>query len=119
MKKKARRFGLCLAVVHVAGVALTAWYVQTSSSGQAVLVWLYWLGIDFPIGFLQFVLYASSSYSGWVNEISNTHPFLAQMLDSPNIVDGILGTIWWYFVGYYVWKLASGGPRAKSVPNHD
>jgi hypothetical protein len=67
-----------VAAVHLVGVVLTAWYVSVASqtSGQAVLVWVYWGFIDFPISFLAYSLL-------------NGQFFLAHAL---------IGTLWWFFL---------------------
>ena len=62
-----------VAVIHIEGVGVTYWYVATSSDGQAVLVWSYWVFIDFPF-----------SLPLWV------------LSDSFVFIHGIVGTIWWF-----------------------
>jgi hypothetical protein len=72
------RIAAAAAGVHIVLVVLTAWYVSVASqtSGQAVLVWIYWGAIDFPISFLSYFLL-------------NGHFFLAHAL---------IGTLWWFFL---------------------
>lgn len=111
MLTKAHWFGLCLASLHALGFALLNWYVVASSAPQPQWAWIFVLAVDFPVSLLNFV------GVNLLNELGAAHPLLAQILG--NIVDGFLGTIWWYLVGYYSWRLASGGPRAKTVPERD
>jgi hypothetical protein len=58
-----------VAILHLAGVLWTASYVSHSLEGQAPLVWVYWIVIDLPWSLLPF--------------------------QSPLLVHGLIGTVWW------------------------
>ena len=83
--KGAYRIAALVAAVHVVGVALTAWYVSVAeqTSGQAGLVWAYWIIIDFPVSFLGYTLL-------------NGHFLLVPL---------VIGTIWWFFLAVVVTRI--------------
>jgi hypothetical protein len=95
MKTSMRSFRIAaiVALLHLVGVLLTAWYVsvQEQSSGQAVLVWVYWTFIDFPISFLGYFLLDDNTF----------------------LTHALLGTIWWFVAIAGVARLleASRTPR--------
>ena len=72
------RIAATVAALHLVGALLTAWYVSvaSASSGQAGLVWVFWMLVDLPISFLAYTL----SDVGFLF----TH--------------ALLGSLWWYFL---------------------
>jgi hypothetical protein len=60
---------IAVALLHLAGVLWTASYVSHSLEGQAPLVWAYWIFIDLPWSLLP--------------------------IESPLLVHGLIGTVWW------------------------
>ena len=81
----AYRVAAIVAALHVVGAVLTAWYVSVAShtDGQAVLVWVYWMVIDFPVSFLSY-----------------------QLLDvQPVIVHAIFGSFWWFVLAAVLTRL--------------
>jgi hypothetical protein len=76
--KGAYRIAAVAAGIHLACVALTAWYVSALSqtSGQAVLLWVYWLLIDFPVSLLGYFLFDGQFF----------------------LVHAVIGSLWWFFL---------------------
>lgn len=72
------RIATIAAAVHLVCVVLTAWYVSVleQHSGQAVLLWVYWTFIDFPVSLLGYFL-------------TDNRFFLTHAL---------IGTLWWFFL---------------------
>lgn len=96
--KGTHRIGSFVATVHLLGVLLTVWYVSiaSDSSGQAGMVWAFWIVADLPISFLAY-------------ELTNSGIILVHV---------VLGTIWWYFLAMVLTRLLKGGkPNASSPPS--
>jgi hypothetical protein len=76
--KGAYRPAAIVAVIHLLCVALTAWYVSVAeqTSGQAVLVWAFWLFVDFPVSFLGYFLLDGQFF----------------------LVHAVIGSLWWFFL---------------------
>jgi hypothetical protein len=76
--KGAYRPAIVVAIFHLLGVILTAWYVSTAeqTSGQAVLVWALWGIVDLPVSFLGYFLLDGQFF----------------------LVHGVIGTLWWFFL---------------------
>ena len=76
--KGAYRIAAIAATIHVACVALTAWYISglEQTSGQAVLLWVPWLFIDFPVSVLGYFLFDGQFF----------------------LVHAALGSLWWFFL---------------------
>lgn len=71
-----------IALIHLAGVGITAAYVANSADGQAPMVWALWLFVDLPWSLLFF------------------------MWDTSFLVTfGLLGTLWWYGVAFALGNL--------------
>jgi hypothetical protein len=64
---------LSVGLIHFIGVCCTALIVQSSSDGQAPLIWAIWAVLDFPWPFL----------------------LLSQLSGQPVILFGIIGSLWW------------------------
>lgn len=98
--KVLRWIGVFLALAHL----IVSWsfiiYIRTRPyyDAQWVLVWYYFLPIDFPFSLLVFLA---------LNE--NIRVFLeplSEFLSLPEIIHGIIGPIWYYFLPRVVWKIA-------------
>jgi hypothetical protein len=92
------RTAAIIAIVHVAGAALTAWWVSVAAqtSGQAPMIWIVWMLIDFPVSFLSY-----------------------ELLDaSPIIVHVIIGSLWWFFLGMVFARIFQT-PRTSSAPSNN
>lgn len=81
-----RAFAVGCGVLHAAlFLAFLAYYRDANHhDGQAMLVWSYWLVIDFPVSLLV--------PAGW-SLIDPDSPLTRYWL---YVVHGGLGTIWWY-----------------------
>lgn len=86
MASPIRTVAITLAVVHAAAfIAFVAYFLDTNQrDGQAMLLWGYWLVIDFPVSLLVPL--------GWtvLNPDSPTSQYWLYA------VHGGAGTIWWY-----------------------
>jgi hypothetical protein len=83
--KGTHRIASVVAVLHLLGVLLTAWFVsiESRSSGQAELVWVIWAILDLPVSFLAYLL---TDFG-----IASIH--------------AVLGSIWWYFLAMVVTRV--------------
>jgi hypothetical protein len=114
-----RKFPLAVAVIHSGLFLLTFLYVEQSTDGQAAMVWIYWVPVDFPISLVYFVL-PMGAYSQWLDSISEFSPFLARIFYLPHFVHGILGVVWWYFLalvisrGFSRWNFSRQSKKLRS-----
>jgi len=76
--KGAYRVALIVAAIHLVLVAITAWYISAAEqeSGQTVLIWVYWLFIDFPVSLLAYFLLDGRFF----------------------LAHAVIGTLWWFFL---------------------
>jgi hypothetical protein len=83
-----KRFALGLAALHVVlFLAFLAYFRDASHhDGQAMLLWTYWLVIDFPVSLLV--------PAGW-SLIEPDSPLTRYWL---HFVHGVMGTLWWYLL---------------------
>src|SRR5258706_13665722 len=87
---------LTVAIVHFVAVVAIACYVELSTDGEAALIWVRWSYIDYPISLAYGLV--GAQYADWVLSFMPAHPVLAQLLYFPNLLHGIVGTMWWYVV---------------------
>jgi hypothetical protein len=73
-----------VAVLHLLGVLLTAYFVSHSSAAQAPLAWVYWMFIDLPWSWLYWTMTTSGSLG---------------------VFHGVIGTAWWYILLILIGKL--------------
>jgi len=78
-------------VLHAILFIATAVYVQTSSDGQAPLVWVLRFIPDMPFSLLYDF---EGQYSHLLSATNNV--LLQQILYLPYVIHGLLGTAWWY-----------------------
>lgn len=88
--KKICKYGLVFASVHLFFFVGYVFYVASVAQrdGQAQLLWIFWLLIDFPVSLLIFVAQSIGLTS--VKTIYFIH--------------GGLGTIWWYFLPSIIFR---------------
>jgi len=86
------RYGLVFSSLHLLSFVSYNFYVVSvaARSGQAQLLWLVWILIDFPISLIDFVAQYLDIFS----------------LYTIYIVHGLLGTIWWYFIPTILFKFS-------------
>ena len=89
----ARRLGLFSAGVHFTCFAAMVAFTRYSQDGQASLLWLLFVPVDFPLS-LGYCF--AKEYSLWLHRLEPS--LLAQLLYLPYLLHGLMGTIWWYFV---------------------
>lgn len=90
--KKNCKYGLVLAAIHLVSFIGYVFYVASVAQrdGQAQLLWILWLIIDFPVSLLIFAAKGIGFTS--VKVIYFIH--------------GFLGTIWWYFLPSIIFKFS-------------
>jgi len=90
--QSAQRWSIALAFLHaVVFAAFLAYYLDVNQrDGQAMLLWTYWLIIDFPVSLLVPL--------GW--------SFISPESDLSRywlyFVHGVAGTLWWYLIPFAV-----------------
>ncbi|HWU55470.1 MAG TPA: hypothetical protein VN175_08205, partial [Rhizomicrobium sp.] len=76
-------------------------YVVSIHSADAgwdlVRVMLAWQLIDFPVGLTAIVGFWAR-YSDWINRVFGENSVIAFLLFPMNIANGLLGTVWWFFI---------------------
>ncbi|HUP79057.1 MAG TPA: hypothetical protein VM260_10930 [Pirellula sp.] len=107
MVKLANRVGICLAVAHLLLFVGCVLYVNSTYEGQASLIWVTWAIVDFPVS-LIYVLFAES-YSKWLQDALQGKELLQQVLYLPHVVNGLLGTVWWYLLPKLLTPTRIGG----------
>jgi hypothetical protein len=84
-KLNLNRTGIVFAVAHFVIFIVFVLYINELSSreGQTQLYWLVWLIVDFPVSIVIIISFWLDSYS----------------YDLLYFTHGVLGTVWWYFIG--------------------
>jgi len=108
MLNRTQKIGLVCALVHLLGFVVLSVWVKNSAAAQAPLVLVPVAIVDFPVSLLYL---AGRWYSTWYDKLGDT--FLAQILYGPNVIDGLLGTFWWYFLPRLVTPKRYGGIWGK------
>ena len=97
-----KKLGISLASLHFFSVVIAAAFIATSTDKNAVMLWLYYLIIDFPIAFL---LVPASYLMDLINPISPIDALgnysVYRDIDNfwfPAVFIGIVGTVWWYYL---------------------
>ena len=87
---------LLLAMLHLSAfVGFDLYYVlNIHGEAQDILVWFWWIAIDFPISLLQFLALMLNSM---INGGYITFNILLIL------VHGWLGTLWWYYFPLKLW----------------
>jgi len=104
--------GQLLALMHVIIFVLFLIYLSSvyDRDGQAILLWAYWLILDFPVSLLLLL--------GWdLMGSSETQIMIFLRYYLPHFVHGVLGTIWWLYLPSFIqkiwWKLKGLASRNK------
>jgi hypothetical protein len=90
------KLGLVLAAIHISIFVVFIVYLLSvmSRDGQAQLLWMIWIPIDFPISLLVPVTLSLVS-----DKMLATSKWLTIALSYlPYFVHGVLGTVWWYLL---------------------
>lgn len=87
-----RAISIVLVSVHAIAFLLFLLYFLGANErdGQAMLLWTYWLVIDFPVSVLVLV--------GWWLIDPDSHRGAALSQYWLYFVHGVVGTIWWYYI---------------------
>ena len=90
-----RRIAIGLAVLHFVLFLAFVTYFRGANhhDGQAMLLWSYWLVIDFPVSLLV--------PAGW-SLIEPDSPLTRYWL---YLVHGVLGTVWWFVLPLIVARI--------------
>ena len=80
------------------------------SDGQAPMLWAVFAIIDFPVSLLYMCI--PHSYGSWVGSLPNS--IFTQMLYVLNLIHGLIGTVWWYFLPRLITPKSLGGLWGKS-----
>lgn len=107
---KATRIGAIFAVVHFIAYAASFVLTSTGSSWNSVYLILFWQVADFPVGLILVAF--SGVYHEWIEPFLHEGTLLGQLLWFPNIVDGLLGSLWWFVIPKFFMSKSSGGFRA-------
>lgn len=93
----ARRVGLALAAIHLLlFAAFLVWKKAISNEdGQAELLWIIWIPIDFPWSLLVPLLSQLSSDQVISPALGGVSRLLFYL---PHFIHGVVGTIWWYYI---------------------
>ena len=93
---KVTMIGAVLAIIHLA--AYIASLGDINEDGWHRIAFLgRWALLDFPIGLLAIFGYWSG-YWYWIEKTFGERSPIAILLVPSHIVDGFLGTVWWFFI---------------------
>ena len=110
---------VAVALLIIAGTAVTAWGFSLGLSAESLMAWIEWLGIWAPIGFV--VLYAVATVAlvpGGIFDLAGGAlfgPFLGTALD---LLGGTLGAALAFLVARYIardWAERRAGPRLQGI----
>lgn len=107
------KIGLPIALIHLATFLLTFVTVQTSEEAQIQLLYVPFLIADFPISLLHYT--PLSDFDSYLK--SQGHTWLAYAVYPPLVINGLLGTIWWYFMPKLLLPKRLGGIWASRHAN--
>ena len=91
-----KKLSMGLAIAHLTIFLVTLIYTLTAADSEASMVWYFFYFIDFPVSLLYLL--------GDVIYIGAGVPVLEWMLYPPYIIHGVLGTIWWFYIGRFALK---------------
>ena len=96
-----KKIGISLAVIHFLGVVVLGYLIANSPDGEAVMAWLLFISIDFPVS-LGMQPVGHLVYSFDFNALDNQGNYsIYRDIDNfwfPALYCGIFGTIWWYYL---------------------
>jgi hypothetical protein len=104
-KSIARRIGFWLALLHITAFGALFFVIKKSVDPQAPMLWSIFLVLDFPLSLLYFIAPFFHLLRVQVGEES----WIGQFLYLPYLIDGGLGTVWWYFLPRFVMPRRLGG----------
>ncbi|WP_444896927.1 hypothetical protein [Microbulbifer sp. SSSA005] len=96
------KVSVTLAVIHLVSVFIMGYLIVNSSDGSAVMAWLLYLTIDFPVGWGMVPLAYVVEALNFVDSIGSNGEYSIYR-DIPNfwypaIYIGVVGTVWWYYL---------------------
>lgn len=99
------KIGISFAVLHAIIFSIVFITVISSEESQIQLLYIPFLVIDFPISLLYVV--PVGELKSYVRSLG--YPVISEIFYSPLLVNGILGTIWWYYVPKFFLPKRLGG----------
>jgi hypothetical protein len=103
---KLKNLPFVMALIHLILFFGTLIYTIVIADSEASMVWIFFLFIDFPVSLLY--------QAGDVIYIASGVPILEWLLYPPYIIHGLLGTVWWYYIGRFI--SAIGGRFVSNTP---
>ena len=97
------KLGIILSTIHLLFFLLTISYLNSSHTEQASFIWIIWFPVDLPWSLLYLI--GGEEYGQWVETIYRYSPIISEILYTPHLVHGIIGTIWWFFLPKIVHRL--------------
>ena len=102
---KVNVYAAICAFIHLTAYGIT--FYIADSGWQRVAVFLFWQVLDFPISLIAiFSIWAG--YWEWVLRTFHNHSVMAFVLSPPNMVNGILGTGWWFMLVRFIGSIRRG-----------
>ncbi len=108
---KATRIGAIFAIVHFVAYAATFFLTSIGSSWNSIYLILFWQAADFPISLILDT--SAGIYHDWIEPSLREGTILGLLLWFPNIVDGLLGSLWWFVIPRFFMAKSLGGFRAN------
>jgi hypothetical protein len=109
----ATRTGAVFAFAHFIAYAASFFLTSTGSSWNSFYLIVFWQFADFPISLILDA--CGGIYHEWIGPFLHEGTILGQLLWFSNIVDGLLGSLWWFAIPRFFPPKSSGGFRAESV----
>lgn len=110
---------VAVALLVVAGVAMTVWGFSLGLSADNLAVWIAWLGIWAPIGFV--ILYAVATVAlvpGGIFDLAGGAMFGPVLGSALDLLGGTLGAAVAFLFARYIardWAEARAGPRLQGI----
>ncbi|QOL24890.1 hypothetical protein LP316_11290 [Thalassotalea sp. LPB0316] len=97
-----KKVGLWLGALHLVFVLFIGYQIATSHTGEAVMGWLIFMVVDFPVGYgmipLAYLIDSANTLSSYdANGIYQIYLDVENFW-FPFIYTGVVGTLWWYYV---------------------
>jgi hypothetical protein len=99
------RVGAIAAFLHAVLFLLVFFVVINSEEAQIQLLYIPFMILDLPISLLYW--FDIEKLKAVLESVG--HPWLAKFFYGPLLIDGILGTIWWYYVPKFFLPRRLGG----------
>jgi hypothetical protein len=101
--------GLSLAGIHILLFVIFVVVEELALGGEARLLWVLWLPIDFPVSMLVGLGFDYLPIS------TNVFRFLRTWW--PHIIHGIFGTVWWFVMPYAIVRALENRSSLSATPS--